>query len=561
LQQINQKLDENVKGQDLSETKQEKLQEDLQKLNAEKNVITWRQQNPNATSEDFDSKKDYYNEQINRAADDYLNEWGGKDTAETKEAFVEYSEKVHGIVAQRDAYNRAAMGVDTSVPVGDAEGTWKQRAEENPTTDYTDYIVPADEEAGGTTPENAYGQYNGGVTGNYKPSELREAEQAVTAFDIAFNKIEEQTGVSDQAAIFANIADSSPSLEVKPDENAEIPIWEQAAIWLKEAETETGMTLSEAEQFKKEQEEKFGEEILGSRGLLENPEDVKELYGEIGEDINISSDYVFGYTGEINIDKQIEGIQMPVINFDNIDYFTEEVLNKPLEQLTPEELKWRLQEEEKQLRDDMKRGFSGIEGAFEREFQKALNTMEEGYKPYFEMAMVIERKQESQYELSGGLVIENTNIDGGGEKITNTTVYMSQYTAKLLIDPEKVIHFSPNTGFTVEQILTGAVDIAELAIEYAIKPKAMTQFLNSVPGLRGLITFASVAYELDKQLLYLPQIDNSLLDCMPGDYIKIESVGAMSTYQNYVISHTDGNQVYPFSMGNYNEEFTLDYGE
>jgi len=83
------------------------MQEDLQKLNAEKNVITWQQQNPNATDADFDSKNDYYNEQINKAADEYLNNWGGKDTAEAKEAFAEYSEKVHGIVAQRDAYNRA----------------------------------------------------------------------------------------------------------------------------------------------------------------------------------------------------------------------------------------------------------------------------------------------------------------------------------------------------------------------------------------------------------------------------------------------------------------------
>jgi len=122
--QINQKLDEIVNGQDLSETKQEKLQEDLQKLNAEKNVITWQQQNPNATSEDFDSKKDYYNEQINRAADEYLNEYAGRDDEETKTAWADYSEKVHGIVAQRDAYNRAAMGVDdlvgdTQTPVED----------------------------------------------------------------------------------------------------------------------------------------------------------------------------------------------------------------------------------------------------------------------------------------------------------------------------------------------------------------------------------------------------------------------------------------------------------
>jgi len=67
--QINQKLDEIVNGQNLSESKQAKMQEDLQKLNAEKNVIVWQQQNPQATEEDFDSKKDSFGEKINRVAE------------------------------------------------------------------------------------------------------------------------------------------------------------------------------------------------------------------------------------------------------------------------------------------------------------------------------------------------------------------------------------------------------------------------------------------------------------------------------------------------------------
>ena len=66
-----------------------------------------------------------------------------------------------------------------------------------------------------------------------------------------------------------------------------------------EVEDETGMSYEEAVQYKEEQEEKFWNEIMGSREFLTNPEDVKELYGEMGADVNISSDYVFGYTGEI----------------------------------------------------------------------------------------------------------------------------------------------------------------------------------------------------------------------------------------------------------------------
>ena len=51
-----------------------------------------RTDTPQMTSEDYDSKREYYNEMINRAADDYLNEWGGKDSAETKEAWAAYGE-------------------------------------------------------------------------------------------------------------------------------------------------------------------------------------------------------------------------------------------------------------------------------------------------------------------------------------------------------------------------------------------------------------------------------------------------------------------------------------
>jgi len=81
-----------------------------------------KRDSPKMISEDYDSKREYYNEMISRAADDYLNEWGGKDTAETKDAWAAYGKKVDELVTQRDAYNRAAMGVDTSAVQGGGGG-------------------------------------------------------------------------------------------------------------------------------------------------------------------------------------------------------------------------------------------------------------------------------------------------------------------------------------------------------------------------------------------------------------------------------------------------------
>ena len=65
-------------------------------------MIEWQQQNPNITEEDYDLKKRHYDEQINKAADDYLNNYRGRDDAESKAAFEEYSKKVDGLTMQRD---------------------------------------------------------------------------------------------------------------------------------------------------------------------------------------------------------------------------------------------------------------------------------------------------------------------------------------------------------------------------------------------------------------------------------------------------------------------------
>ena len=65
---------------------------------------------PKMTSEDYDSKREYYDEVINKAADDYLNEWGGKDSAETKEAWAAYGEKVDELVAKSvGTYKRSCL--------------------------------------------------------------------------------------------------------------------------------------------------------------------------------------------------------------------------------------------------------------------------------------------------------------------------------------------------------------------------------------------------------------------------------------------------------------------
>jgi hypothetical protein len=112
--QIAQKQDEIVHNPNIGVDAKDKLYEDLQKLNAQKGVIVWQQYNPNATEEDYNAKKQSIDEQINYAADDYLNSYSGRDDKETKDAWVEYGKTVDGLVAQKNAFNRALMGVDTS---------------------------------------------------------------------------------------------------------------------------------------------------------------------------------------------------------------------------------------------------------------------------------------------------------------------------------------------------------------------------------------------------------------------------------------------------------------
>ena len=82
-------------GQNLGQTTKWKLDDELQKLKAENEVILWKNNQIHPpTNQAYDAKKRYYNDRINKAADDYLNEYGGKDSEETKTAWADYQNKV-----------------------------------------------------------------------------------------------------------------------------------------------------------------------------------------------------------------------------------------------------------------------------------------------------------------------------------------------------------------------------------------------------------------------------------------------------------------------------------
>jgi hypothetical protein len=159
--------------------------------------------------------------------------------------------------------------------------------------------------------ENAYGQHTGGVSGNYKPPTLREAEQAVTAFDIAFSIIEEQTGVSDQATIMANIETAARGENGAIIENS---TWGQAAMLLADAEMETGMTLLEAENFLSNEEKDFKEEIRDLEKLkyrIEIPEEVQQKILGKPEVVDYiwSTDIFKMMVTEVSKATQVDGIE------------------------------------------------------------------------------------------------------------------------------------------------------------------------------------------------------------------------------------------------------------
>ena len=100
---------------------------------------------------------------------------------------------------------------------------------------------------------DAYGMFNGGVTDNYKPQELRDARDSIDIFDNAFDKIGQITGKSDPIEIIANIewlTDTSGVIDADS-------VWGQAAAILADAQEETGMTYQGALDLFKQQQTKY----------------------------------------------------------------------------------------------------------------------------------------------------------------------------------------------------------------------------------------------------------------------------------------------------------------
>ncbi|MBT3319250.1 MAG: hypothetical protein HN389_05700 [Clostridia bacterium] len=154
-----------------------------------------------------------------------------------------------------------------------------------------------------STAENAYGQHTGGVSGNYKPPALREAEQAVTAFDIAFSIIEEQTGVSDQATIMANIETAARGENGAIDESS---TWGQAAMLLNEAEMETGMTLGEADHL-----------LAVEQGNFEEYKKVEAVKAEAAERFGELEDY-----DDSPVDWQNNSVDLVGQRADELEYYS-----------------------------------------------------------------------------------------------------------------------------------------------------------------------------------------------------------------------------------------------
>jgi len=89
-------------------------EDEKQKLQADENVLAWQQSQPQIpTDEMYDAQIGYYNNMVAKAQDDYVNAFGQSSEADASEKdWSDYSDKVDGLVAQRDAYNRAKMGMD-----------------------------------------------------------------------------------------------------------------------------------------------------------------------------------------------------------------------------------------------------------------------------------------------------------------------------------------------------------------------------------------------------------------------------------------------------------------
>ena len=97
---------------------------ETKKTIAERNVALWLQNHPQKpTDEMYDAQIGYYSNLVAKAQDDYVIAFGQSSEVDASEKdWSDYSEKVDDYVTQRDAFNRAKMGVDTSGVVDNGGG-------------------------------------------------------------------------------------------------------------------------------------------------------------------------------------------------------------------------------------------------------------------------------------------------------------------------------------------------------------------------------------------------------------------------------------------------------
>ena len=183
---------------------------------------------------------------------------------------------------------------------------------------------------------------------------------------------------------------------------------------------------------------------------------------------------------------------------------------------------------------------------------ESINTELRDLKQRREKSMEEEVYSASKITLSGDVVIEDSSLLG--EPSTMHTVYISQDTAKLILDPEPIIKLSENTGLTIDQIISisqGVMDVSAGVLSQ----------IAEIPGLGGFSILAGV-YGVERvignETFIRPGIDKQLAVSEEGDYIYVRTSSPMGTAQMTTFGHTNGNTVFSMNYKAYEVKYDVE---